>query len=206
MTNSIVNNPIPDDLNDILQDCWLSLFDAAQSAAHPLHTATIATINDTFPELRTVVLRAVVPTEATIVFHTDFRSPKIDQIRENNSVSWLFYDTKSRLQIRLKTTASIHNQDEIAQKSWDESRIESKKCYLVSPAPSSIVLFPTDGLPQNFKIKDLSEDDMNRGYEHFTVVRNKVHEIDWLLLNHSGHRRAKFVIDDQTTKYSWIIP
>ena len=173
---------------------------------HPFHSPTIATVNEGTPEKRTVILRKVIPTEGTLIFHTDYRSPKISQLKVNNSLSWLFYDSKSRIQIRVKSLATIHYKDEITFKRWNDSRLESRKCYLVSPAPSTISELSTDGLPENLNNKDLTDENVGDGYENFAVVKNKVTQMDWLFLNHDGHRRAKFIMGEQEVEKYWLIP
>ncbi len=206
MNDKVLVNQIPYNLDDILQDCWHRLINGAVSAKHPFHCPAIATINVDFPEIRTVVLRKAVPEERALIFHTDYRSPKIDQIKTNNRISWLFYDTKSRIQLRIKTVSAIHYDDELAVNRWNDSTLESKKCYLVQPAPSTIVELPTDGLPENFSLADLSKDIVAIGNENFTVVKNLVTEIDWLFLSHDGHRRAKFIFGENKVEKYWMIP
>src|SRR6476661_8671088 len=105
-------------LDNILADCWQRLTLGISSAKHPFHSATIATINNGIPELRTVVLRGVIPSEQALIFHTDIRSPKVNQIKKNNNISWLFYDQKERIQLRINALAYIHHQDEESLISW----------------------------------------------------------------------------------------
>lgn len=206
MNDTVLINQIPYNLEDIFQDCWHRLINGAVLAKHPFHWPAIATINGDFPEIRTVVLRKALPKERALIFHTDYRSPKINQIKLNNGISWLFYDAKSRIQLRIKTVSAIHHNDELAVKLWNDSRLESKKCYLVQPAPSAITDFPTDGLPEHLNLSNLSEDFDAIGKENFAVVKNYVTEIEWLFLNQDGHRRAKFICGaDKVEKY-WIIP
>lgn len=206
MQNSVTMNQISYNLDGILQDCWHRLINATHSPKHPFHTPCIATLSNGVPELRTVVLRKVIPSENTLIFYTDYRSPKVQQIAKNNVLSWLFYDPKSRLQYRIKTTATIHHNNEIAEQRWNESRLESRKCYLVNPAPATKIEIATDGLPEILKTNELTEDILRAGYEHFTVVENKVIEIDWLFLNHDGHRRAKFLLGKHSSEQYWVIP
>ena len=206
MQDSVIINQIPYNLDSILEDCWHRLINGANSSKHSFHNPSIATINGSFPEIRTVVLRKVIPQEKTLIFHTDYRSPKINQIKKNNTICWLFYDAKSRIQIRLKTVATIHYQDDISLKRWNESRLESRKIYLVNPAPSTMVKSPTDGLSEHLNNKDLTEENLTPGYENFAVVKNRVIEIDWLFLNHDGHRRAKFLLGENEVEKYWMIP
>jgi len=158
------------------------------------------------PEIRTVVLRKAVPEEQTLIFHTDYRSPKLSQIRNNKAISWLFYDEKARIQLRIKSLATIHHKDELSLKRWNESRLESRKCYLVQPAPSTQLTYPSDGLAEHISNAQFNEESLAPGYENFVVVSNQVFEIDWLFLNHGGHRRAKFVYEPDKVNKSWLVP
>ena len=206
MQETVTINQIHYNLEKLLQDCWHRLMNGAGSSKHPFHCPAIATINGSFPEMRTVVLRKVIPAEQMLIFHTDYRSPKVAQIKKNNTVSWLLYDAKSRIQLRLKTLATIHYQDAVTLKRWHDSKLESRRCYLVHPAPSTMVNLPTDGLPEHLAVKDLSDENVAIGYNNFAVVTNKVTEIDWLFLNHDGHRRAQFIFGEHEVTMQWLIP
>ncbi len=206
MQDTITINQISYNLEYLLKDCWSRLINGSLSSKNPFHFPTIATVNNGFPEVRTLVLRKVLAAEKTLIFYTDYRSPKLEQIKKNNAVSWLFYDGRASIQLRIKTIASIHHQDDTALMCWNESRLESRKCYLVQPAPSSISAYPTAGLPENFDEANLNEDSIAAGYKNFAVVKNKVVEIDWLLLNRDGHRRAQFIFGENEVKQHWIVP
>lgn len=206
MQDSVIINQISYNLEEVLQDCWHRLLNGAIIPKHPFHTASIASIHNGLPEMRTVVLRKVLPPQKTLLFYTDYRSPKLDQIKLNNNISWLFYDAKSKLQIRLKTEATIHHQEEMTWKRWLDAKPVSRKCYLVQPAPSTKVNYPMDGLPDELQQLPLTEESLLPGYENFAVISNRVTEIDWLLLQHSGHRRAQFILREKEWAMNWVIP
>lgn len=206
MQDTVIINQIPYNLEEVLQDCWHRLLKGAIVPKHPFHTASIATIHNGLPEIRTVVLRKVLPLEKKLIFYTDYRSPKIDQIKLNNNISWIFYDAKSKLQMRIKTEATIHHQEEMTWKRWLDAKPESRKCYLVQPAPSSKVTSPMDGLADELHQLPLTEESLLPGFENFAVISNRVTEIDWLLLQHSGHRRAQFILGEKEMVMDWVIP
>lgn len=193
-------------LDQILKDCWESLTHGAQSPKYPFHFPVISTLNKNFPESRVVVLREVIPKEDALIFYSDVRSPKIHQIKDNAHVSWLFYDPTSRIQIRIKSEAELYFNDEISLKAWENSRLESRRAYLSQPAPSSIVPIPTDGLPKDLSIENLTEENLKIGYQNFIVVKTKVLEMDWLCLSREGHRRAKFKKELGGYKMEWMLP
>ena len=205
MEDNTMINQISYDLNGILQDCWHRMINGTTVKNHPFRSPSIATVENDCPVIRTVVLRKALATEKTLIFHTDYRSPKLNQIVKNDKVSWLFYDQKAKIQLRIKTNATVHHNDEITLKQWVAARPESKKTYLVQPAPSAISDFSTDGLSE-FKETELSDKQLDTGYQNFAVIKCMVKELDWLYLNKDGHRRAKFIFQNDTVKQYWLVP
>ncbi len=206
MQDMVTINQVPHDLEKVLQDCWHRLVRGANDPKHSFHCPAIATLNGASPELRTVVLRKVMPQEKTLIFYTDYRSSKIAQIKANHTISWLFYDPRPRIQLRLKTVATIHYQDEISLKRWNDSRPESRMCYLAAPAPSTVMGHPTDGLPEHLDRANLTGESVALGYENFAVISNVITEMDWLILNRDGHRRAQFIFGEPEVKKYWVVP
>jgi pyridoxamine 5'-phosphate oxidase len=194
-------------LEEILADCWLSLVNGVENDKHPFRCAALGTIDKDEVEMRTVVLRKVIPDEETLIFYSDNRSPKVEQLRKNNKISWLFYDEKTRIQIRIKAEATIHHQNELTLNSWEDCRLESRRCYMVNPSPSCSIDFPTDGLPHHLReVKNLTKENVEEGFQNFVVVKTKALSIDWLFLNHAGHCRAKFTYENNNVKKEWMLP
>jgi pyridoxamine 5'-phosphate oxidase len=205
MEDTTMINQISYDLNGILQDSWHRMINGTIVKNHPFRSPSIATVENYCPIIRTVALRKALATEKTLIFHTDYRSPKLNQIIKNDKVSWLFYDQKAKIQLRIKTKATVHYNDEITLKHWYAARSESKKTYLVQPAPSVISDVSTDGLSE-FKETELSDKQLDTGYQNFAVIKCMVKELDWLYLNKDGHRRAKFIFQNDTVKQYWLVP
>lgn len=205
MENTILIDQISYDLNGILKDSWHRMINGTIVKNHPFRSPSIATVENDCPIIRTVVLRKALATENTLIFHTDYRSPKLNQIIKNDKISWLFYDQKAKIQLRIKTNAVVHYNDEITLKQWSAARSESKKTYLVQPAPSVISDVPTDGLSE-FKETELLDKLLDTAYQNFAVIECKVIELDWLYLNKDGHRRAKFLFQNDIVKQYWLVP
>ena len=89
---------------------------------------------------------------------------------------------------------------------WDKTRLFSRKCYLTLKDPSSVTEFPEDGIPEHLTGKEPSLEESEQGYKNFTVVENKIDEIDWLYLEISGHRRLKLKFTNNEPEYEWLIP
>ena len=87
----------------------------------------------------------------TLRFHTDYRSPKINELKINNKSNFIFYDSKIKIQMRIKTLTNIHYNNEITMKAWEQTRLFSRKCYLTQKAPSSKTDIPEDGIEDNLK-------------------------------------------------------
>jgi len=139
-------------------------------------------------------------------FHTDFRSPKATDLKKNNNSLFVFYDHKLKIQMRVRTISILNNQNEIAKEMWDKTRLLSRKCYLTEKDPSSFTAFPEDGIPNKLIGKEPTFEESEEGFKNFTVVENKVSEIDWLYLEISGHRRLKLIFKKEKPEYQWVIP
>ena len=89
---------------------------------------------------------------------------------------------------------------------WDKTSLMSRKCYLTKKAPSSITDIPEDGIDLDLKGKEPTKADSEIGYKNFTVIENKIVEIDWLYLDASGHRRLNIKLNNKKPSFDWIIP
>lgn len=191
-------------LTELEQDCWNRLVTGAIKSRNPFHTPCVATFADGDVNLRTVVLRKSLPNERELRFHTDIRSPKWDELLINASISALFYDAAERIQLRVKGKSVLHHTDDMTAKAWQKTSLSSRKCYLTHHSPSSFTNSSTSGLTEDIEKENFSIEESEVGYSNFGIVSIQVQSIDWLWLNHSGHRRAYF--DYEKEKYQWMIP
>ncbi len=191
-------------LSELEQDCWDRLVTGAVKSRTPFHTPSIATLQQGDVSLRTVVLRKTLPTERELRFHTDVRSPKWQELSQNPSISALFYDGLARIQIRVKGKAFLHHSNEITDEAWQKTSISSRKCYLTRFSPSSFTEESSSGLSENIENENFTLSESESGYSNFGIVSIHVQSIDWLWLNHAGHRRA--YVDYEKGVNSWMIP
>ena len=174
---------------------------------HAFHTPVFSNQNkDNSTDSRIVVLRKFNFDTLKLNFHTDLRSKKIESLKKNNSSSFVFYDYKIKTQLRIKTESTINNKNNISKDAWKNTRLFSRKCYLTKKAPSSSTNFPEDGIPLHLKGIDPSKDESEKGYDNFTVIENKILNIDWLYLASLGHRRLNINFENNNTKFEWLIP
>lgn len=191
-------------LPELEQDCWDRLETGANKSRNAFHTPCVATLHQDEMSLRTVVLRKVLAQERELRFHTDVRSPKWQELSQNPSISALFYDAIDRIQLRVKGKAVLHHTNEITAVSWQKTSLSSRKCYLTLFSPSSFTEESTSGLTDDIEHENFTLAESESGYSNFGIVSIHVQSIDWLWLNHAGHRRAFF--DYENRENSWIIP
>ena len=191
-------------LSALEQDCWERLITGAVKSRTPFHTPSIATIHQDEVSLRIVVLRKALAKERELRFHTDIRSPKWQELSQNPSISALFYNGLERIQIRVKGKAFLHHTNEITAEAWQKTSLSSRKCYLTVFSPSSFTEESSSGLSEDIENENFTLAESESGYSNFGIVSIHVQSIDWLWLNHAGHRRAFF--DYEKGVNSWMIP
>ena len=191
-------------LNELEQDCWNRLVTGAIKSRNPFHTPSVATLSKGEVSMRTVVLRKALPLERELRFHTDVRSIKWDDLLINPGISALFYDADERIQLRIKGRAVLHHGNDITAKAWETTTLSSRKCYLTLHSPSSFTDSSTSGLSEDIEQEKFTLLESEAGFKNFGIVSIQVQSIDWLWLNHAGHRRAFFDYTDGS--FHWMIP
>jgi len=191
---------------EVFDEIWDLLSEGAEKSSSAFHLAFIATSAENIPKLRTVVLRKVIKNEHALVFHTDKRSHKVNEIKINPNVSWLFYSKENKIQLRLEGTAFPHVDDALADAQWRHSRLLSRRCYLTEPAPGTETPGPHIGIPDDLAKRTPSEEESESGRENFCVVKTKIKHIEWLYLRSNGHLRARFFLGQDGYKANWLVP
>lgn len=206
--DKVIINDIPYGIDDIEQDCWRRMFYGALYSKSPMHYMSVATHAADGIGLRTVVLRKADPDQRTLRFHTDARSAKFRELKANPQVSLLLYDNPDKTQLRMQGTASLHTDDAVAEEAWEKTVLHSRRCYLITKAPSTVSPVPSSGLPEQYLDQVPSLDESLAGRINFAVVQVRIHSVDWLNLNAHGHRRARFRYDanGSLVEKNWLIP
>ena len=195
------NNPklIYDNIKELLSEGVIN-------RKHAFHTPVFSNINNNFVASRIVVLRKFDSDNMSINFHTDYRSPKIKNLNKTTNSKFIFYDTKLKLQLRIKTISKINNQNNITKEAWENTKLISRKCYLTEKSPSSESELPQDGIPLSLVGIEPTKKESEKGYKNFAVIQNSILEIDWLYLNFKGHRRLKIKLENNNASFKWLIP
>ena len=174
--------------------------DGVENSKSMFHTPVLSSFVEKTISTRTVVLREFDSKNRTLRFHTDSRSGKIEELKENSISSVHGYDPDLKVQIRRKGKTSLHIDNEISKKAWAESREMSKMCYSVKDSPGNKI-----SSPEPFDlIKE--EIDIELGYNNFAVLHFSYDSLEFLFLKGAGHRRSLFDWSSDQLESSWLIP
>ena len=174
--------------------------DGVENSKSMFHTPVLSSFVEKTISTRTVVLREFDSKNRMLRFHTDSRSGKIEELKENSISSVHGYDPDLKVQIRLKGKTSLHIDNEVSKKAWTESREMSKMCYSVKDSPGNKI-----SSPEPFDlIKE--EIDIELGYNNFAVLHFSYDSLEFLFLKGAGHRRSLFDWSSNQLKSSWLIP
>ncbi len=188
-------------LQEIPAAVWHLLESGVRSGADPFHTPVLATQSNNGPAQRTVVLRHVEANERIIACHTDRRSAKAREVLEDSRVSWLFYDSKRKLQLYLAGNASLHTGGIFFDRCWSQASENARACYNTALVPGQPIETPPVAPA---KLRTDLEAALAR--DRFAVLACRVTFLEWLYLSWQGHRRAQFVWRDEQLSASWVTP
>ena len=189
--------PVPA-LDHLAEHCWRRLAGAVEDRQHPWRTPVVGTRSGSGAALRTVVLRAANVERRELILHTDARSAKAAELTRAPWVSWLFWDSRDKEQLRCEGPASLHRNDSLAAAQWRDLPTTSRANYRQPDPPGT----PVDGratLPSHGDTDDSA-------FARFLVVRCEVESLDWLRLDRSGHRRARLAWSTPRWQAAWVAP
>jgi hypothetical protein len=167
----------------------------------------LATIAEQGCQQRTVVLRDVEPEQRRCAFHTDIRSAKIEQIRKQPKLSVLFYDTDSRAQLSVFATGRIHQDDELADRIWQNESEASLKTYFAPDRPGQAKDQQDSNLPSQYVDELPTRSQLESVRPNFAVISCEVQSLDLLLLRSDGHIRCQFqYTDSKLARARWVTP
>ncbi len=179
-------------LDDIFDEIKVLLQKGITEKGHAFRYCTVATVDqNNIPQQRTMVFRELSETLELFVY-TDQRSSKIKQLHSNKHISLLFYEPKSRIQIKINGIAEILS-EKMTKKRWDMISDKGINDYCTTIAPGST-------------IKDPTVVSYNYEQPYFSVVKITTETIEYLRLDHPNHIRAKYILEENQWKSSFIAP
>ena len=187
--------------SEILKRANFLLKDGVKNRGSMFHTPVISSLNEKEIPSRVMVLRDHIASKRVIRFHSDFRSDKVRELKDNKTISVIGYDPNLKTQIRLTGKAKINHMNKSSKKAWEESQAISKKCYSVKDGSSTQMHKPE---LYDFHMKDISVED---GYENFCTIEIYYESLEFLYLQRQGHRRCKFKWNSKGKLQSfWLVP
>jgi len=193
-----------ENFEEIKNKYWSMLEDAVSNRASSFRIPVFICSHQDEVDGRIVVLRKSDRENNLLQFHTDFRSPKVEILKNNNKASLLFYDKEEKIQLRVKVNCEINNQNSITEESWKKTQHISRRCYLTDSPPGTSSENPTSGMISKLEDFDYTMDQSEEGFKNFTVIKCNIKSIEWLYLAAKGHRRAMFDIENK--EESWLVP
>ena len=193
-----------ENLEEIQIKLWSMLDDAVINRSSSFRIPVFICADQNDIDGRIVVLRKSDKSNNVLQFHTDLRSPKVNILKKNKNASLVFYDKEEKIQLRVKVTCEINNNNPLAEESWKKTQHISRRCYLTDSGPGTVSEKPTSGMISKLEDFDYTMEQSEKGYENFTVIKCKIKSIEWLYLAAKGHRRAIF--DLESKKQKWLVP
>ena len=200
-------NNIPNYYNNIdliLDEIWSLLQRGVADRNEDFRLPVVIVSATDGAEGRIVVLRGAFKEKNILRFHTDFRSSKIKSLKENKKIYFVFYNKKRKIQVRAEGIAIVHKDNEITKEAWTKTQMMSRKCYLSPQAPGDFINDSASDLSKDMGNEIPTYEQSEMGYKNFCVIESKIKSFEWLYLASQGHRRAKFMLDEN--KSTWLVP
>ncbi len=200
-------NNIPNYYNNIdliLDEIWSLLQRGVADRNEDFRLPVVIVSATDSAEGRIVVLRGAFKDKNILRFHTDFRSSKIKSLKENKKIYFVFYNKKRKIQVRAEGIAIVHKDNEITKEAWTKTQMMSRKCYLSPQAPGDFINDSASDLSKDMGNEIPTYEQSEIGYKNFCVIESKIKSFEWLYLASQGHRRAKFMLDEN--KSTWLVP
>ena len=199
-------NNIPNYYNNIdliLDEIWSLLQRGVADRNEDFRLPVVIVSSTDSAEGRVVVLRGAFKDKNILRFHTDFRSSKIKSLKENKKIYFVFYNKKRKIQVRAEGVAIVHKDNEITKEAWTKTQMMSRKCYLSPQAPGDFINDSASDLSKDMGNEIPTYEQSEMGYKNFCVIESKIKSFEWLYLASQGHRRAKFMLDEN--KSTWLV-
>jgi hypothetical protein len=163
----------------------------------------MASLDQDGVDARTLVLRECDDVERELVFYTDARSPKLDQLRAAPRAVLVTWATDLGWQLRLRCHFEVATHGLGVASRWARIRCTPAAQDYLFPLPSGTAMtqpLPPAGSGGGELAPEPAPSPLE--HHHFAVLTAKVDVIDWLELGSPRHRRARF----DASGASWIAP
>ncbi|MCY1299129.1 Pyridoxine/pyridoxamine 5'-phosphate oxidase [compost metagenome] len=185
-------------LDLLYRHAWDCLCVEVDQGPNPFRLMQAATLGlDSFPKVRTVVLRKADRESGTLCFHTDLRSDKFAELQRDPRISMVGMDSIRNVQIRIEGDARLITTGQDRDAAWQASRMHSRRLYQGRIPP---------GTPLESPSQAYAEMAPDQGFEHFCLVVVSIHRLEWLDVSTETHQRALFQRTGPIWQSLWVAP
>lgn len=177
-----MNTPRLEDLAEIEAAVWRELGLAVNGRGHAWRLGVLATRDGDGVDARSVVLRELDRAARTLIFYTDARSPKAQQIALHPEGTLVLWSAALGWQLRLRVALTLESSGLAVLSRWARLKLTPAAHDYLSPLPPGTAL----------DVAPAALNPTRESREHFAVVAAVVLAIDWLDLDPLAHRRAVF--------------
>lgn len=162
---------------------WRELAAAAQDREHAWRFMAFATVDGEGVDVRTVVLRETEVRRRELVFYSDARAGKVEQLGVQPAATALLWSRALGWQLRLRLDVAVEVDGLAVTTRWARVKLTPNAVDYLSPITPGAPLQPAGTLP------------LAATRESFAVLTARVRSLDWLELHADGNRRARFDAD-----------
>ncbi|MEO1405313.1 MAG: hypothetical protein AAFV54_02320 [Pseudomonadota bacterium] len=181
-------------LEDVDKWCVGQLVRAAVDKRSPFRWPILCTAGPG-PKGRVVVLRNFEQATRSLIFFTDKRSHKCEELRVHDGAECVFFDPKKMIQIRARGPVKTAITGPQVDQHFENVATHSWRDYAYSDAPGT----PIDQWP-SYSLEEA------QALQNFCVLTMSVETLDWLNLSREGHQRALLNWSDSGPGHSWLVP
>ena len=171
---------------------WNWISQAPYQQRHPMRFPTVMTTAHNIPNARTMILRDVLPN--SLIFFTDKRSPKIQDIHSNPHTAIHSYDSKNKLQIRIRAQTFLV-EEHPERNRWRNMGLNRFQDYGTDLPPGTPI--------QERKIPAAT---VETARENFCILEALVTDIELLKLSREGHQRVEWKNQDDLWQLIRLVP
>ncbi|WP_312830898.1 pyridoxamine 5'-phosphate oxidase family protein [Pantoea eucrina] len=183
-----------------LQAIWQKLTHAV-SARSPFTLMQLASVAENAqPKIRTIVLRDFSLAPASLLFTTDVRSAKVQEMRDNPQVSLLGWDAENSFQLRLEGKAGCVDEGELRRTVWQKLRPAAQQLFYSPDSPGEILDDP-DALRSGHASASLADPP-----ENIALIRIMIERVESLDVSSEPHQRREFLLRANGWTGRWLVP
>lgn|GEM_PF-135450 len=180
----------------IFDEIWGELSRAKVDSKHSFRYPVLSTVSaDNWPEARILVLRDAIKSTSRLIFYTDSRSPKVEQIRKNRHAILVFYNNKKKVQLRIKGLVNTLQSSQKHQNYFNNIVQTELKDYRSTQPPGTV----KTSEEISYLSKEVAKD-------NFCVIEFEAIDIDYLQLSRDEHKRINFKYEKDRWVSEEIVP